>query len=96
MAVGDFTAGSVVSAAVGSMVLPAVFMVDVSAVGVALGEGSDITDFMVIPFMGTATLTTTIDAIIRLGLRSAKCDSSFEDHGREVTLGDISSPRQRH
>jgi hypothetical protein len=83
MAVGDFTAGSVVSAAVDSMVLPAVFMVDASAVGVALGEGSDITDFMVTLFTGTtATLTATTDATIRLGLRSAKCDSSFENHGR--------------
>jgi hypothetical protein len=84
MAVGDFTAGSVVSVEVDPMVLPAVFMVDALAVGVTLGEGSDITDFMVIPFMGTtATLTATTDAIIRLGLRSAKCDSSFEDHDRE-------------
>jgi hypothetical protein len=84
MAVGDFTAGSVVYAVVDSMVLQAVFMVGASAVGVALSEGSDITDFMVVPFTGTtATLTTTTDAIIRLGLRSAKCGSSFEGHGPE-------------
>ena len=80
MAVADFTVGSEVSAAVDSIVLPAVFMVDASAVGVDLGEGSDIMDFTVIPFTGTAaTLATTTDAIIRLGLRSTKCDSSFED-----------------
>jgi hypothetical protein len=82
MAVGDFTAGSEVSVAVGSIVLTAVFMVDDLAVGVALGEGSDITDFMVIPCMGTAaTLTATTDAIIRLGLRSAKYVRNFEDYG---------------
>jgi hypothetical protein len=84
-AVGDFTVGSEVSAAVDSIVLPAVFMVDdSSAVGVALGEGSDIMDFMVIPFTGTtAAPTITTGAIIRRGLRSTKCDSSFENHGRE-------------
>ena len=84
MAVGDFTVGSEVSAAVDSIVLAVVSVVDASAVGVGLGEGSDIMVFMAIPFTGTAAAPTiTTDAIIRLGLRSAKCDSSFEDHGRE-------------
>ena len=56
-AVGDFAVGSEVSAAVDSIVLPAVFIVDALAVGGALGEGSDIMEFMVITFTGTtATL----------------------------------------
>jgi hypothetical protein len=82
MAAGEFTAGSEVSVAVDSIVLPAAFVVDASAMWVALGEDSDIMDFMVIPCMGTvAALTDTTDAIIRLGLQSAKYDRSFEGHG---------------
>ena len=93
MAVGDFTAGSAVSAEVDSMVLPAGFMVDALAAGVTLGEGSDITDFTVIPFTGTATLTTTTDAIIRLGLtaqRHMPCKTVQPVRARSICF------RQRH